>query len=31
MDSGALEWWKENKDFIFMAIEKYPAKPTGKE
>ena len=31
MDRGALEWWKENRDFIFMTIEKYPATPTGKE
>lgn len=31
MDDGALEWWRENKDFIRMIVEKYPATPTGKE
>lgn len=27
----AIEFWAENKDFIFTAIEKYPANKTGKE
>ena len=26
MDSGALEFWRELKDFIFMTIERFPAK-----
>lgn len=28
MDEGALDWWKENKEFIRSIIEKYPAVPT---
>ncbi|WP_020208254.1 pentapeptide repeat-containing protein, partial [Gilvimarinus chinensis] len=28
MDTGALEWWKEWKDFIRSAIEKSPATKT---
>lgn len=31
MDDGALDWWRDNKGFIRMAIEKYPATPTGRE
>lgn len=30
MDDGALDWWRDNKDFIRMAIDKYPAVKTGK-
>ena len=29
MDEGALEWWKEWKDFIRSAIELSPAKPAN--
>ena len=25
MDADALPWWNENKDFIRMTLEKYPA------
>ncbi len=31
MDDGALEWWKEWKDWLFDLIEKAPAKPTKQE
>ena len=31
LSSGALDWWKENKELVKILIEKSPAKPTGKE
>lgn len=27
----ALKFWRENKDFIRMTVEKFPATPTGFE
>lgn len=31
MDKGALEWWKSNKDYIKMTLERYPAVSTKSE
>ena len=31
MDNGALDWWRQYKDFIRAAIELSPATPTGNE